>query len=56
MTRQHALAGAMLWAAAIIAAAAVHAPTFLSLTLLPSLAIISLLARADACINRSVTP
>jgi len=55
MTRQHSLVAA-LWAAAILAAAALGTPTFLSLILFPSLAAVSLLARPDVCLRRSYTP
>ncbi|MEO8999372.1 MAG: hypothetical protein ABI227_10130 [Rhodanobacter sp.] len=54
MRKQYILANAILWAAAIVAAAAVAAPVFLSLVLLPTLATLSLLmAGPDACLNRS---
>ncbi len=53
MNRKYELTQAMLWAAAILAAALVGAPTFLTLILLPSLASLSLLAsrqgRRNAC-------
>ena len=56
MSRQNTFAEAVLWAAAIIAAAATGAPSLLSLILLPSLATVSLLARPDTCTHRSVSP
>jgi hypothetical protein len=56
MTRRHTLAAALLWATAIIAAAALAAPSFLTLILLPSLAAASLLIRTDVCATRSHTP
>jgi hypothetical protein len=43
MTRRLVLAHSMLWAAAVVAAAALHAPTFLWLVLLPCLAPTALL-------------
>jgi hypothetical protein len=44
----------MLWAAAIIASAELAAPNFLTLLLLPSLAILSqLMVRQCACFQRS---
>jgi len=52
MRKHYVLANAVLWAAAILAAA--KAPVFLSLILLPMLATLSLLtAGPDACRNRS---
>lgn len=56
MTRQQRLAVAVLWAAAMIAAAAFDAPAFFSLILLPTLAAAALLVRPDVCLNRSHTP
>jgi len=53
MKSQYTLASAVLWAAAIIAAAAFHAPAFLALVLLPSLAAVSLLVQPVACRTRS---
>jgi hypothetical protein len=47
--KQHSiLTNALLWAAAIIAAAAVGAPTFLSLILLPLLGFMSMLVSWQA--------
>jgi hypothetical protein len=43
MSRNHFLANAILWAAAIVASAAVGAPSLLSTILLPALAACSLL-------------
>lgn len=43
MNRKHIIANAVLWAAAIIAAAVVGAPTVLTIVLLPALASASLL-------------
>lgn len=50
MRKQHVLAHAMLWAAAIIVSAVLAAPVFLSLVLLPLLAVLSLqlIRRAQA--------
>ncbi|HET6431373.1 hypothetical protein [Dyella sp.] len=57
MNRQQTLLVAALWATAILASAALHAPAFLSLILLPTLAAVSLQpARARACLTRSTTP
>jgi hypothetical protein len=54
MRKPHVLANAMLWAAAIIISAVLAAPHFLSLVLLPSLAVLSLLMAAqDPCSQRS---
>ena len=54
MRKRYVLANAVLWAAAILAAAVLKAPHFLSLILLPMLATLSLLtAGPDACLNRS---
>jgi hypothetical protein len=54
MKKRYVLANAMLWAAAILAAAVLKAPDFLPLVLLPTLATLSLLTvAADACLNRS---
>jgi hypothetical protein len=43
MNRKYLIANAVLWAAAIVASAAVGAPTVLSIVLLPVLGIVSLL-------------
>lgn len=43
MNRKHLIANSILWAAAIVAAALLHAPVFLSFALLPALATTSLL-------------
>ncbi len=43
MNRKYIIANSVLWAAAIIAAAAVGAPAVLSIVLLPALASVSLL-------------
>ncbi len=43
MGRNYLIANAALWAAAVIAAAVVGAPTFLTFVLLPSLGFVSLL-------------
>jgi len=56
MTRWHTLAAALLWATAIIAAATLAAPAFLTLILLPSLAAASLLQRTVARPHRSHAP
>jgi len=54
MKRPYVLASAVLWAAGMIAAAALKAPVFLTIVLLPLLATLSMLAvRADACLHRS---
>jgi hypothetical protein len=54
MKNRYVLANAVLWAAAILAAAMLRAPGFLLLVLLPTLATLSLLTvAADACLNRS---
>jgi hypothetical protein len=54
MRKRYVLANALLWAAAILAAAVLKAPNFLSLVLLPMLATLSLLmVGPDACLNRS---
>ena len=54
MRKRYVLANALLWAAAILAAAVLKAPNFLSLVLLPMLATLSLLTVGpDACLNRS---
>ncbi|HEV2682430.1 MAG TPA: hypothetical protein VGV14_18145 [Rhodanobacter sp.] len=54
MRKRYMLANALLWAAAILAAAILKAPNFLSLVLLPLLATLSLLmVGPDACLNRS---
>jgi len=54
MRKHYLLANAVLWAAAMLAAATFKAPNFLSLVLLPMLATLSLLAAGrDACPNRS---
>ncbi|WP_168171122.1 hypothetical protein [Rhodanobacter sp. B04] len=54
MRKRYVLANAMLWAAAILAAAVLKTPMFFSLILLPLLATLSLLtASRDACLNRS---
>ena len=44
MKNRHETAQALMWAAAIIAAALLKAPTALTLLLLPSLAVVALLA------------
>lgn len=44
MNRKYIITNSILWAAAIIAAAVLGAPTTLTLLLLPSLAVISVLA------------
>lgn len=56
MKRRHALANALLWAAAIIGAAAFGAPTFFWLMLLPALAATSLLAQSHTCFDERATP
>jgi hypothetical protein len=57
MRKPYALANAMLWAAAIIASAVLDAPNFLTLLLLPSLAILSQrMVRQGACFQRSDLP
>lgn len=56
MNRQQTLTDAMLWGAAVIAAAILGAPPLLSLILLPSLALMSLLGRPRACAGRSSAP
>ena len=43
MNRREVIANSILWAAAILASAILHAPTFLTLVLLPTLATGSLL-------------
>ena len=59
MRKQHVLANAILWAAAIIASAVLAAPNFLVLVLLPLLATLSLLSAGrdarlrHACSKRS---
>ncbi|HWX66706.1 MAG TPA: hypothetical protein VNZ27_09810 [Rhodanobacter sp.] len=54
MRKRYVLANALLWAAAILAAAVLKAPNFLSLVLLPMLATLSLLTVGPgACLNRS---
>jgi hypothetical protein len=54
MRKQYVLANAMLWAAAIIASAVLAAPNFLTLLLLPLLAILSqLMVGRRACFQRS---
>jgi hypothetical protein len=54
MRKPYVLANAMLWAAAIIASAVLAAPNFLSLVLLPLLAILSqLMVGQRACFQRS---
>jgi hypothetical protein len=54
MKKRYVLANAMLWAAAIIAAAALAAPSFLVLLLLPTLAVLyQLMSRPRACFQRS---
>jgi hypothetical protein len=54
MKKNYVLANAVLWAAAMLAAAALKAPNFLSLVLLPTLATLSLLMTSwRACLNRS---
>lgn len=57
MSRHYVLANAMLWAAAMLAAAEFKAPHFLTVILLPLLATLSMLAaRRDICLNRSDLP
>lgn len=57
MSRPQNFLVAALWATAILASAALAAPAFLSLILLPALAVLSLRpVRPDACRNRSITP
>lgn len=52
MSHEYVLVNAILWAVAIVAAAAAGATTFLSLILLPSLAAIALLiARPRHCVR-----
>lgn len=46
MTRNIQIANALLWAAALVAAAAVDAPTVLTLILLPTLGSVSLILSA----------
>ncbi|WP_426687833.1 hypothetical protein [Rhodanobacter ginsengiterrae] len=54
MKRQQVLANAILWAAAIMASAALGASPFLSLVLLPLLATMSVVtAGRDTCFKRS---
>ncbi|HEX8776770.1 MAG TPA: hypothetical protein VF738_01525 [Rhodanobacter sp.] len=54
MKRPYVLANAVLWAAGMVAAAALKAPVFLTVVLLPLLATLSMqAARADACLHRS---
>lgn len=54
MKKQHVLANAILWAAAIMATAALGASPFLSLVLLPLLATMSVVtAGRDTCFKRS---
>lgn len=52
MNRKQMLANAILWAAAIAASAVLDAPTFLSLILLPCLAVCSLLATPQMASRR----
>ncbi len=49
MTRDHLIGNAILWASAIIASAILHAPTTLTLILLPSLAAASLSMVSAKC-------
>lgn len=56
MRKQHVLAHAMLWAAAIIASAVLTAPVFLSLVLLPLLAVLSLRQVSHATGGRRAYP
>lgn len=52
--KRQILVNAILWSAAIVAAAALDAPHVVSLILLPTLAFLSLLATdADTCFKRS---
>lgn len=54
MRKHYVLANAVLWAAAMLATAALKAPNFLSLVLLPTLATLSLLmVGPHARLNRS---
>ena len=54
MRKRYVLTNAVLWAAAILAAALLKAPHFLSLILLPILATLSMLAAGpDTCHHRS---
>ncbi|GAB3779997.1 hypothetical protein [Dyella agri] len=54
MRKPYVLANALLWAAAMLAAAVLRAPVFLTIVLLPMLATLSTLAAGrDACLNRS---
>jgi hypothetical protein len=54
MSKRYVLANAMLWAAAMLAAAALKAPHFFTVILLPLLATSSrFAARPDICLNRS---
>lgn len=51
MTRSLMLTHALLWAAAILAASLLHAPTFLWLLVLPCLATMALLADHAAVVS-----
>jgi len=51
----HVLANAMLWAAAIIAAAVLKAPVFLFLVLLPLLATLSVVIFGSRTASKGVT-
>ncbi|MBD8879864.1 MULTISPECIES: hypothetical protein [Rhodanobacter] len=55
MRKRYVLANAMLWAAAMLAAAVLKAPNFLTVLLLPMLATLSTLVarRPEFCLNRS---
>ncbi|MFC5436276.1 hypothetical protein ACFPME_06890 [Rhodanobacter umsongensis] len=54
MKKHYLLANAALWAAAMLVAAVLKAPNFLSLVLLPMLATLSLLmVGPGACLKRS---
>ena len=56
MNKPHTLSAALLWAAAILAAALLGTPAFFSQILLPLLAAASLLSRTGSCLTRSSTP
>ncbi|MFK2905835.1 hypothetical protein ISP17_17885 [Dyella ginsengisoli] len=56
MNKQQTLLAAVLWAAAILAAALLGTPAFFSQILLPLLAATSLLPRTGSCLTRSSTP
>lgn len=55
MRKQHVLAKAILWVAAIMASSALAAPGFLTLVLLPSLAMLSVLTVSKAHASNGVT-